>query len=159
MSSEFANNLKSFRQAADLKQSEIAARMDVTQNAISSWETGRTEPNLGQVAQLCRILDCTLEDLTGTRARRVGEITTEDMLVKINNMSLDGLDVLQNAIQQRRDLIHENEMLDRKRYELEMKIDELNRELNKLKSSRESIELQKTKLTTDLKKQRKIIGN
>ena len=159
MASEFANNLRQFRQAADLRQSEVAAKMNVTQNAISSWETGRTEPNLGQVAQLCRILDCTLEDLTGTRARRVGEITMEDILVKINGMSPEDLAVLQDAIQQRRDLIRENEKLDRERQQLEMRIFELNRQLDELKSSKESIDLQQSKLMNKMKKGKGVSGN
>lgn len=94
----FGDKLKNYRLNADLKQSELAQKMGVTQNSISSWETGRTEPNLGQLSKLCKILDCTMADLTNTREPKAGEISIDDVLIKISTMEQDDLKVIERAL-------------------------------------------------------------
>lgn len=59
----FTENLKRLREREDLKQSELAAMIGVTNKAISSWEKGRTEPNMGMIERLCTALNCTKSDL------------------------------------------------------------------------------------------------
>lgn len=59
----FSNNLKRIRERENLKQSELASMVNVTNKAISSWENGRTEPNMGMIESLCKALNCTKSDL------------------------------------------------------------------------------------------------
>ena len=65
----FADRLKYYRTINDMKQEELANKIGVSQKTISSWETGRSEPTMREVTKLCKTLDCTVEDLTDTRAR------------------------------------------------------------------------------------------
>jgi transcriptional regulator with XRE-family HTH domain len=51
------------RQFRNISQKELAERLNVAQNTISSWETGRTEPNLGAIDDLCRVFQCQKSDL------------------------------------------------------------------------------------------------
>ena len=87
----FANRLKKYRTDLGLKQEELADKIGVSQKTISSWETGRSEPVMGEVVKLCKIFDCSIADLTETREKKVGEITIEDVYAKIPQMDLDSV--------------------------------------------------------------------
>ena len=79
----FSDNLRDFRKSEMMTQEELGAAMNVSQKTISSWETGRTEPTMDEIVRLCKIFDCTIEGLTGTRARKIGEVGFEDIIVRI----------------------------------------------------------------------------
>lgn len=57
--------IKEYRRRCGISQTELAQRLHVKQNTISGWETGRTEPNMGAVIELCKIFDCMPSDLIG----------------------------------------------------------------------------------------------
>ena len=63
MSKIFGENLKEIRKSAGLRQWELSIRMNVTAQTISSWEVGRTEPTMGQMEELCKILGCEMTEL------------------------------------------------------------------------------------------------
>ena len=56
-------NIKKMRQMNHITQKELAKMMHVAQNTISAWETGRNEPNIGAIEELCRIFGCEKSDL------------------------------------------------------------------------------------------------
>ena len=60
-----AKNLKIFRDKMDLSQLDLANSLNVSSKAVSSWETGRTEPNIETLKQLAINLNCTVNDLLG----------------------------------------------------------------------------------------------
>ena len=96
----FAWNLRTLRTQNDLTQGELAEMIGVSQKTISSWETGRTEPTMNDVIGICKILDCPMEKLTGTKARAVGDITLEDILVKMRSLDVSELREVQKAIEE-----------------------------------------------------------
>ena len=55
----------SLRKQHDLSQRDIAQALGITDQTVSNWEQGRSEPRLTirQVVLLCRILDSSLTDL------------------------------------------------------------------------------------------------
>lgn len=59
----FGENLRRLRKTANLTQEELAYKLSVTPQAVSSWERGRTEPNMGQTENICRVLGCDMADL------------------------------------------------------------------------------------------------
>lgn len=67
--SAFAERLRqrivSFRKQRNLSQRDIAQALGITDQTVSNWEQGRSEPRLTirQVVLLCRILECSLTDL------------------------------------------------------------------------------------------------
>lgn len=105
-----ATNLRDYRKASGLKQSELAEKIGVSQKTVSSWETGRTEPTMKDVASICSLLDVSVDQLAGTKARAVGEITYEDLLVKIRSLDLDELKELLHIV---RDTIATKEEIER----------------------------------------------
>lgn len=88
---DFSKRLKKYRTDLGLKQEELADKIGVSQKTISSWEVGRSEPVMGEVIKLCKIFDCSIADLTGTREKQVGEITVEDIYAKLPTMELESI--------------------------------------------------------------------
>ena len=131
---EFAEALKYYRRESGLRQSDIARRLGVSQNAVSSWETGRTEPNLGQISQLCKILDCPIEELTNSRARNIGEITLDDILVKIDTLGFKDLTNIENAIVRRREQLTAVDKLYKEKQQLLHRLNCLQAEIDQMRS-------------------------
>jgi len=61
-----AANIAAFRRDAKLTQEELAARLKLSQQAVSSWERGETSPSLEN-----------LEALAGALNKRVCEFLAE----------------------------------------------------------------------------------
>ena len=59
------DNIKKFRIIRGLSQAELADLLNVSQKTISSWEIGRTEPNMGMVEKLALLLGVRKSDLIG----------------------------------------------------------------------------------------------
>lgn len=57
------SNLKAYRKAAGISQEELAARLGVSQVAISQWESGRTHPAFEKIIRLADILGVTIDEL------------------------------------------------------------------------------------------------
>ena len=57
------------REYLGLSQRDIAIALNVTDQTISNWETGQRTPKLSpqQTLRLCRVLNCTLEELAGEK--------------------------------------------------------------------------------------------
>lgn len=51
------------RRKADLTQRELAELLDTSGKTVWSWESNRTEPNIGQVEKMAKIFECKIEDL------------------------------------------------------------------------------------------------
>lgn len=56
-------NLKRLRAARGMTQAEVAQRLGVTRQAVSSYESGRTMPDLETLKRLADILGCDLDAL------------------------------------------------------------------------------------------------
>ncbi|MBO0480174.1 helix-turn-helix transcriptional regulator [Vagococcus fluvialis] len=55
--------LSQYREAKGYSQIDIADRLSVTQQSISSWEIGRTVPKPYQMKQLSEILEVSIDEL------------------------------------------------------------------------------------------------
>jgi Zn-dependent peptidase ImmA (M78 family)/DNA-binding XRE family transcriptional regulator len=60
---DIGRRLKAARQRAHVSQAELAARLDVTQTAISYWEAGRRLPGIDDLMKIAGFLDAPLTDL------------------------------------------------------------------------------------------------
>lgn len=59
------DNIKSYRNANGMLQEHLAKALGVSKQTVSSWETNRTEPNIGTIEVLARIFGCSKLDLIG----------------------------------------------------------------------------------------------
>ena len=56
-------NIRFYRQQHDLSQEELAEKMDTSRQTISSWENGKTYPNIQSLISLSNIFNTSVEDL------------------------------------------------------------------------------------------------
>lgn len=58
-----AENIRRLRARAGLTQDALAEKLCVARQTVSSWETGRTEPDIGALEGLAAALGCTAQEL------------------------------------------------------------------------------------------------
>lgn len=57
------NKIKEFRLKHNLKQTDLANKLNVTRYAVAQWETGRSLPRAEILIQLSKIFKCKIDDL------------------------------------------------------------------------------------------------
>ena len=72
------------RRSVGLTQAQLAEKLDITDRAISKWETGRTMPDSSLMLELCDILEITVNDLLSGE-----EISMENNNQKNEQLLLD----------------------------------------------------------------------
>lgn len=60
------------RKEVNLTQMQLAEKLDITDRAVSKWETGKSLPDSAIMLELCQILNITVNDLLS------GEVVTMD---------------------------------------------------------------------------------
>ena len=128
----FSDNLRRMRKQRGWTQIDLGIKSGINPKTLSSYEQNRTEPNLGEVLKLCNAFDCSIAALTGTKEREAGDITLEDILIKINSLDVEDLRMLRTKIQacldnreQIMNMIREKEQLEKQLREYEEKIKKL----------------------------------
>ena len=73
------------RKAADLTQLQLAEKLNITDRAISKWETGKALPDSSIMLDLCDILQITVNDLLSGEVVSMEnyEKKTEEMLLQM----------------------------------------------------------------------------
>ena len=56
-------NIKKFRKEKGYDQMKLAELLNVSNRTVSSWEIGRTEPNMGMVENIASVLEISKTDL------------------------------------------------------------------------------------------------
>ena len=59
------DKIKKWREHRNLKQSELAEMLGVSDKTVSSWEINRTEPKMGMVEKISSALHCKKTDIIG----------------------------------------------------------------------------------------------
>ena len=59
--------LKEYRKLFKMSQRDVADLLDMTQQGYNRWENGTSEPNASQIIKLCKIFNCTPNDLFGIK--------------------------------------------------------------------------------------------
>lgn len=67
------------RKAAGLTQADIAARLSVSRQAVSRWESGQSKPSTEKLLELARIYDVSLDWLCSDSSD-AGELVQEKKL-------------------------------------------------------------------------------
>lgn len=75
-----SKSIKKFRTAGGLTQNELAERLFVTRQTVSSWENGRTQPDIETLLQLSEALSVSVEELIyGEKPKTVDDGKNEKM--------------------------------------------------------------------------------
>ena len=72
------NKIKELRLAAGMKQSDLAARLNVSANAVSNYEVGIREIDSATICKLCDVFGCTADYLLGRAAVPSPELTPDE---------------------------------------------------------------------------------
>lgn len=59
----FCDKLPKLRKNNNLSQEQLAEKVGVSRQAVSKWESGTSYPDMDKLLQICKILNCTLDDL------------------------------------------------------------------------------------------------
>ena len=60
---EFGNNIQNLRKFKNLSQEKLAEMVGVSRQSISKWECNEDYPSWNKIPILCRIFNCSIEDL------------------------------------------------------------------------------------------------
>lgn len=82
----FSEKLAMQRKANNLSQEQLADAMGVTRQSVSKWESGESYPDMAKIIQLCKILNCSLNDIMEDGV--MGEIKNSDEQRKDNILEL-----------------------------------------------------------------------
>ena len=63
MGKTIAQNIRKLRESRSMSQDDLGQRLNISGKAISSWEIGRTEPNMGYVQAMCDVFGVSAEYL------------------------------------------------------------------------------------------------
>lgn len=66
----FGEELKKCRSAAGLSQRQLAELLNVSQQAVGSWETNRTSPSPETIADIANVLEISSDKLLGVSAQK-----------------------------------------------------------------------------------------
>ncbi len=92
---EFYANL---RKEQSLTQSQLANMLDVSDKAVSKWETGKCLPETSTLLKLSKLYGMTIDELiAGKRSKNVNELHESAMLGLYNKVPKRKVSVLQNV--------------------------------------------------------------
>lgn len=77
----FCDTLKMLRKQRKIKQSEMAAALNVTQGAIANWENGIRAPSIDALPDIARLLDVSIDQLFGIQPTPQIILTDEEKRV------------------------------------------------------------------------------
>ncbi len=83
---KFYEKLPKKRKENNLSQEQLADRLGVSRQAVSKWESGLSYPDMEKILEICKILNCTLDELMDD-----GVINKD---IKSNNTDLNYLDTI-----------------------------------------------------------------
>ena len=92
----FCDQLSKLRKRQNITQIDMANRVGVKQYVISSWETGRSEPNINQIIKISDILNIPIDYLFDKEIIRVS--SEEEFNKVIENMNEDTKDEFMNCV-------------------------------------------------------------
>ena len=72
------NRIKELRLEAGILQADLANQLKVRQNTVSTWETGRSEPDLDALRELSKIFNTSIDYILGNTDIK-NPLTSEDM--------------------------------------------------------------------------------
>lgn len=75
------DNIKKLRTERGLSQQELADKLHVSRPTISSWESNRTEPTMGNIEQLAIVFNCKKSELLGETKTA---INLNDLVVELD---------------------------------------------------------------------------
>jgi len=81
-------NIKKRREELKLSQEYVAEQLGVSRQAVSKWETGQSEPNASNLAELAGLLETTLSELTAADGEKKDAAENDPDFILHTNLSM-----------------------------------------------------------------------
>lgn len=97
---KFGDNLKSIRKLNNMSQEQLAEKVNVSRQAVSKWENGEAYPEMHNILQLCKIFDCSINDLVHAEMSDISSLDEEIVknVAKFNDEKQKQVKTLSNVI-------------------------------------------------------------
>lgn len=95
---KFCDKLQKLRKEKNMSQEQLADRCDVSRQAVSKWESGKSYPDMDKIMQLCKILECNLDDLIDDAAFGNNSIPTKNKKVTMSTYLKEFLDFITKSV-------------------------------------------------------------
>lgn len=84
----FRKNLKYLRKLKDISQEDLAHKLKVSRQSVSKWESGKAYPETEKILSICKIFDCSLDelmndDIADIKENRESKYSLNDLLYKV----------------------------------------------------------------------------
>lgn len=91
----FCDQFKKLRKKKNIKQNQLAEMLGVRQYVISSWETGRSEPSIGQICKISEIMQIPTDYLLD---RHTVVLTDDNKFTRIEDKCFEEQEQNENAL-------------------------------------------------------------
>jgi len=85
---ELSEQLKNYRKQENLTQKQLALKLNVSDKTISSWETGRTYPDISLLINLSSVLNVSLDEFLKGDTKTVEKIDKDLKLKRVYKWTL-----------------------------------------------------------------------
>ncbi|SHH87074.1 Helix-turn-helix [Sporobacter termitidis DSM 10068] len=85
---ELGARIKQEREKLSMSQEELSQRMNISRQAVSKWETGKSYPDIETIIKLSELFHLTLDELVK------GDKTFQEKLIKEGKSKMTGLSIL-----------------------------------------------------------------
>lgn len=79
-----SDHLKNCREESGLSQDEVAKLLNITRQALSNWENGKTEPDAKMLAALSKIYGVPIDELIHGKPKKALEEQAEELMVEVS---------------------------------------------------------------------------
>lgn len=73
----FSEKLQVLRKEHKMSQEQLADRLNVSRQAVSKWESGTSYPEMEKLIEICKVFNCSLDDLTNDEVKELGKNTSQ----------------------------------------------------------------------------------
>lgn len=84
-------NIRYFREESGMSQEELAEKLNVTRQAVSSWELGKTEPDIETLHRIADALGVTIEEIVYGYERKTTVIHNHPTVKTVEKASSKGI--------------------------------------------------------------------
>lgn len=64
-------NIKNIRKKNNITQEELAEKLNVTRQAVSNWENGKSEPDIETLTKIAQIFDISIDELVDGKPKNI----------------------------------------------------------------------------------------
>ena len=93
---KFCDKLSKLRKNNNMSQEQLADKLGVSRQAVSKWESGSSLPDMAKILELCKILNCSLDDLVDDGA--TGNMKLPETKITINTYLNEVLDFITKTL-------------------------------------------------------------